>query len=157
MVKRIVRLDLLLLGICVLAGATLLVALRWDSIPAKVPTNFTGAGQPDAFEPKGTLWAMLGFGWGAFALTAAIARVPALWKKNGGFVRVSTLRIGGRTILEPNWLSLDLLSLELALLFSWLARCSALCRPLGVWFMPAFFGVLLLSFIVPGVLMRDLG
>ena len=71
MVKRIVRLVLLLLGICALAGATLLVALRWDSIPAEVPTNFTGAGQPDAFEPKGTLWAMLGFGWGVESAAAA--------------------------------------------------------------------------------------
>ncbi len=155
MIKRIIRLVLLLLGICVLACATLLVVLRWDSIPAEVPTNYTAAGRPDSYAPKGSLRTMLGFGWAAFALMSAIARMPALWKKNGGFVRVSSLRVGGRTVLEPNWLSLDLLSLELALLFSYLAVCSALCRPLGAWLLPAFLGVMLLSFVVPSVLMKN--
>ena len=157
MAKRIVRLLLLLLGIGILAGATLFVALRWDGIPAEVLTNFTGAGQPDSFEPKSALWTLLDIGWAAFVLTAVIARVPALWKKNGGFVRVSALRAGGRTLLEPSWLSMDLLNLEAALLFSYLAVCSARCRPLGGWFLPTFLGVLLLSLVVPGVLMKNAG
>ena len=154
MVKRIVRIVLLLLGIAVLLAATLFVAIRWDRIPAEIPTNFTGSGQPDEYAPKGSLITMLCFGWGAFVLTSVIARVPALWKGNGGFVRVSSLRIGGKTVLGPNWLSMDLLSLVVALLFSYLTLCSARCRPLGVWFLPVFIGVLLLSFVLPGVLMN---
>lgn len=149
--KRIVRLILLILGVLALLGATLFVALRWGSLPAEIPTNYDGAGRPDGFSGKGALWGMLATGWAMFALTAVIARVPALWKQNGGFVRVNALRIGGKTVLDPNWLSLDLMSTELALLFSYLTLCSALCRPLGAWFMPAVLAVMLLSFVLPSV------
>ena len=95
---------------------------------------------------------MLIVGWLFSAAMAVIGRVPALWKKNGGFVRVSTLRIGKVTI-GPNWLNMDLMSLLVALLFSYLSICSALCRPLGAWFMPVFFAALLLSFVVPSLLL----
>ena len=153
MTKRIVRFVLLLLGILALLGATLFVALHWGSIPAEIPTQFDGAGRPESFSAKRSLWGMLIVGWLFFAATAVIARVPALWKKNGGFVRVSSLRIGGKTLIEPNWLSMDLMSLLIALLFSYLSICSALCRPLGAWFLPVVFGVLLLSFVVPSLLL----
>ena len=156
MTKRIVRLVLLLLGILALLGATLFVALRWDSIPAEIPMEYDGAGRPERFEAKSSLWGMLIAGWVFCAVTAVIARVPALWRKNGGFVRVSTLRIGGVTI-GPNWLSMDLMSLLIALLFTYLSICSALCRPLGAWFLPMFFGVLLLSFVVPSLLLGSEG
>lgn len=152
MTKTIIRLVLLLLGILVLLGATLFIVLRWDSIPAEIPTEFNGAGQPEEFKEKGSLLGMLIVGWLFFAAMAVIGRVPALWKKNGGFIRVSTLRIGGVTI-GPNWLSMDLMSLLIALLFSYLSICSALCRPLGAWFLPVVFGVLLLSFVVPSLLL----
>ena len=155
MTKRIVRLVLLFLGLLALLGATLLIVLRWDSIPAEIPTSYSGAGQPEEFKAKSSLWGMLITGWFFFAATAAIARVPALWKKNGGFVRVSALRIGGKTLLEPNWLSMDLMSVVVALLFSYMSVCSALCRPLGVWFLPVLFPVLLLSFVVPGLVLRQ--
>ena len=154
MTKRIVRLVLLLVGLLALLGATLFVALRWGSIPAEIPTRFTGAGQPEEFKAKSSLWGMLIAGWLFFAATAAIARVPALWKKNGGFVRVSALRIGGKTLLEPNWLSMDLMSVVVALLFSYMSVCSALCRPLGAWFLPLLFASLLLSFVVPSLVLE---
>ena len=157
MAKTIVRLVLLLLGILILLGATLFIALRWGSIPAEIPTRFDGAGQPEELSPKSALWMMLGVGWLMYVLMSVIARSPALWKNNGGFVRVSAVRIGGKTMLEPNWLSLDLVSLDVALLFSYLSVCSALSRPLGAWFMPVFFGVLLLSYVVPSVLMKNIG
>ncbi len=153
MTKRIVRFVLLLLGILALLGATLFVALRWDSIPAEIPTQFDGAGRPESFSAKSSLLGMLIAGWLFFAATAVIARVPALWKKNGGFVRVSSLRIGGKTLIEPNWLSMDLMSDVVALLFSYLSVCSALCRPLGAWFLPLLFASLLLSFVVPSLLL----
>ena len=152
MAKRIVRLVLLLLGILALLGATLFIVLRWDSIPAEIPTEFDGAGQPEEFKEKGSLLGMLIAGWLFFSVTAVIARVPALWRKNGGFVRVSTLRIGGRTI-GANWLSVDLMSTLVALLFSYMSVCSALCRPLGVWFLPLLFASLLLSFVVPSLVL----
>ncbi len=148
MVKRIIRLILLILGLLSLLGATLFVALRWGGIPAEIPTSYNGAGQPDAYSGKAALWGMLALGWLMFALSAAVSRFPALLRKKGGFVRVNALRIGGRTI-EPSWLSLDLMSTELALLFAYLSVCSALCRPLGAWFMPVVFGALLLSFVIP--------
>ena len=152
MTKTIIRLVLLLLGILVLLGATLFIVLRWDSIPAEIPTEFDGAGRPEDYQTKSSLWGMLIVGWLFFAATAVIARVPALWKKNGGFVRVSTLRIGGR-IIGANWLSMDLMSVVVALLFSYMSVCSALCRPLGVWFLPVLFASLLLSFVVPSLLL----
>ena len=152
MTKRIVRLVLLLLGILALLGATLFIILRWDSIPAEIPTSYTGAGQPEEFRAKNSLWGMLIAGWLFFAATAVIARMPALWKKNGGFVRVSTLRIGGVTI-GANWLSMDLMSVLVALLFSYMSVCSALCRPLGVWFLPLLFASLLLAFVVPSLVL----
>lgn len=152
MAKTIIRIVLLLLSFLVLLGATLFIVLRWDSIPAEVPTEFGGAGRPEDYQTKSSLWGMLIVGWLFSAALAVIGRVPALWKKNGGFVRVSRLRIGGVTI-GPNWLNMDLMSLLVALLFSYLSICSALCRPLGAWFMPVFFGVLLFSFLVPSLLL----
>ena len=152
MAKTIIRIILLLLSFLVLLGATLFIVLRWDSIPAEVPTEFGGAGRPEDYQAKSSLWGMLIVGWLFSAALAVIGRVPALWKKNGGFVRVSRLRIGGVTI-GPNWLSMDLMSLLVALLFSYLSICSALCRPLGAWFMPVFFAVLLCSFLVPSLLL----
>ena len=118
---------------------------RWDSIPAEVPTEFGGAGRPEDYQTKSSLWGMLIVGWLFSAALAVIGRVPALWKKNGGFVRVSRLRIGGVAI-GPNWLNMDLMSLLVALLFSYLSICSALCRPLGAWFMPVFFAVLMYAY-----------
>ena len=152
MAKRIVRLVLLLLGILALLGATLFVALRWDSIPAEIPTEFDGAGQPEEFKEKGSLLGMLIAGWLFFSVTAVIARVPALWKKNGGFVRINTIRIGGKTI-GANWLNMDLMSVVISLFFSYMSVCSALCRPLGVWFLPLLFAALLLAFVVPSLLL----
>ena len=152
MAKTIVRIVLLLLGFLALLGATLFIVLRWDSIPAEIPTEFGGAGRPEDYQAKSSLWGMLTAGWLFSAAMAVVGRMPALWKKNGGFVRVSTLRIGGVTI-GPNWLSMDLMSLLIALLFSYLSICSALCRPLGAWFLPVFCGVLLLSFVVPSLLL----
>ena len=154
MTKRIVRLVLLLVGLLALLGATLFIVLRWDSIPAEIPTSYSGTGQPEEFKAKSSLWGMLIAGWLFFAATAVIARVPAMWKKNGGFVRVSALRIGGKTLLEPNWLSMDLMSLVVALLFSYMSVCSALCRPLGAWFLPLLFASLLLSFAVPSLVLE---
>jgi len=152
MAKRIVRLVLLLLGILALLGATLFIVLRWDSIPAEIPAEFDGAGRPEGYQTKSSLWGMLIVGWLFFAATAVIARVPALWKKNGGFVRVSALRIGGVTI-GANWLSMDLMSLVVSLLFSYMSVCSALCRPLGVWFLLLTFASLLLAFVVPSLVL----
>ena len=154
MAKTIVRIVLLLLGFLALLGATLFIVLRWDSIPAEIPTEFGGAGRPEDYQAKSSLWGMLIAGWLFFAATAVIARVPAMWKKNGGFVRVSALRIGGKTLLEPNWLSMDLMSLVVALLFSYMSVCSALCRPLGAWFLPLLFASLLLSFAVPSLVLE---
>ena len=152
MAKTIIRIVLLLLGFLVLLGATLFIVLRWDSIPAEIPTEFDGAGRPEDYQTKSSLWGMLIVGWLFFTATAVIARVPALWKKNGGFVRVSTLRIGGR-IIGANWLSMDLMSVVVALLFSYMSVCSALCRPLGVWFLLLTFASLLLAFVVPSLVL----
>ena len=143
-----IRLILLVLTLLVLLATTVFIAVRWQNIPDQVPSHFDDAGQVTDWTGKGSLITLLVVDWAAAALVAVTARMSPETRRRFG-IRVSGLRMGERTALEATGLMLDILALVLALIFSYIAVCSALCRELGAWFLPATLAAVFLPILLP--------
>ena len=148
--KLWIRLALLVLTLLVLLAATVFVAVRWRSIPEQIPAHYDAAGQITDWTGKGSLISLLVLDWAMAVLVAVTARMsPEAMRKYG--IRVSAVRFGRRTVLAATGLMLDVLALVLALIFSYIIVCSALCRELGAWFLPATLAAVFLPILIPTV------
>lgn len=142
------RLDWLLmfLGLAALLGTTLYVIFCWGVIPEEIPTHFNAAGEIDATGGKASLLAPLIIGWVLYGLLSLIEAIPAVW--NTG---VEVTEQNRDAVLRIVKTMLVVLKLELALWFSYVVRCSALCRPLSAFATPLFlllvFGVIASSLV----------
>ncbi len=146
--KLWIRLALLVLTLLVLLTTTVFVAVRWRSIPEQIPSHFDGGGHVTDWTGKGSLITLLVIDWAAAILVAVTARMSPETRKKYG-IRVSAIRVGSRTALPATGLMLDILALVLALIFSYVAVCSALCRELGAWFLPATLAAVFLPILIP--------
>ena len=148
--KLWIRLALLVLTLLVLLAATVFVAVRWRSIPEQIPAHYDAAGHITDWTGKVSLISLLVLDWAMAVLVAVTARMsPEARRKYG--IRVSAVRFGKRTVLAATGLMLDVLALVLALIFSYIIVCSALCRELGAWFLPATLAAVFLPILIPTV------
>lgn len=142
------RLDWLLmfLGLAALLGTTLYVAFCWSVIPEEIPTHFNAAGEIDATGGKASLLAPLVIGWVLYGLLSLVEAIPVVW--NTG---VEVTEQNRDAVLRIVKTMLVVLKLELALWFSYMVFCSALCRPLSVLALPLFlllvFGMIVISLV----------
>ena len=150
-VQRILRLALLVLGLLVLIGTTVFIAVRWQTIPAEVPAHYDAAGHITDYDGKKSLLSVMGLNWVLYLFLAFTAHNPAMQNRSVGpfRIRVSGVRFGSKTVLPATGLMLDLLALIVALLFSYLTICSALGRELGAWFLPVTLIACLVPLLIP--------
>ncbi len=117
-----------LLGALFLALATLFLLFYWQQIPDSVPRHFNRFGAADAYDHKSILLMPLFLGWMLYALLffvgTAIRELPA----GDAEVRPCSAMAGMIAALQA-WVSLA---------FAYTILCGALCRDLGVWFVPVF-------------------
>ena len=142
------------LGALLLLGATLFTALRWDAIPAQVPTSFSFAGLPDSYGEKSSLFALLGAGWVMFLVMTVISFFPQTWNTGTrrGFLRLRISFISSRQrgpqAIQAMADMLAVLRVIIAAMFSWTCLCIVRGVSVGAWFLPTVFGVLGLDLIV---------
>lgn len=150
-VQRVFRVVLFVLGLLVLIGTTAFLAVRWQTIPAEVPAHYDAAGHITDYDGKASILSLMVLNWILYLFLAFTARHPSMWKRSAGplGIRISGLRFGSKTVLPATGLMLDLLAVIVALLFSYLTICSALCRELGAWFLPVTLAACLLPLLVP--------
>lgn len=127
---KIIRFILQGLGLLILLAVTIFIVLRWQDLPAEIPSHFDAAGRPESYGPKSSLISLMAVSWVGYGLFTVLSYFPKAWN-----LPVKTPRayqIAG--ILMP------VLGLMLALIFGWVSFCSALGRGLGAWFLPAVLG-----------------
>ncbi len=133
-----------LLGLGALLGVTLYAAFRWSAIPEKIPTHFNAAGEIDAFGGKEALLVPLVIAWVLYGLLSLVEAIPAVW--NTGVEVTPENREAVFRIIKTMQ---SLLKAEIAMWFSYLILCSALCRGLSAFALPLglflIFGTLLWS------------
>ncbi len=122
------------LALLALLGVTVFVLIRWRAFPAQLPAHFGGDGAATNYGNKaGALLTPLVLSWVVFASMEVLSFFPQSWNVPRQTPRAYQA-VGD---------SLAALRLILALLFAYLIVCTALCRGLGVWFLPAMLALVL--------------
>ena len=122
------------LGLLILLAAGVFVLLRWKSLPDEVVTHFGMSGQIDGWGKKSTLLTLVMISFVLYGLMSAASVIP-----------ISAWNMGtGNT--ERSRVFLSVFRLVIAAGFAYIIVCSALCVPLGVWFLPVFVLGLVVTF-----------
>ena len=135
MTKRIVRIVLNALSLLILLGTVLFLMVYWKRLPDQVPAHYNIRGQIDDWGGKGMLILepimMLAL-YVVFSVSKTL-RFRSMGKE---------VRVPAPELMFP--------AFKLVLLagISYMAVCTALARPLGVWFLPVFIGAVFLPLIV---------
>ncbi len=137
--KKSLRRTLHVLGLLVLLGSAVFIALRWSAIPDQIATHFNAAGQIDGWNSKGTVIVLPIVGLVVYGLVCFLGALPAsLWNtpSDRPVRNAETARI-----------MIAVMGLAVALSFAYMTVCSVLCAPLGRWFLPVFVAGLALPFV----------
>lgn len=127
MILRILRRVVIALGAALLLGVTVFVIVRWQSLPAELPSHYDAAGNIDATSGKSGLWMLLILSWVLYGVMNLASLLPA-----------SAWNPPPKTplALHAMRLVLSVMALFMTLCFCYLVLCTALCVPLGAWFLP---------------------
>ncbi len=128
---RLIRIALNALCALALLAVVVFLLLYWKHIPDSVPMRYDMRGQVEGWGAKGTLFLLPALG--------AVLLVVLSFAKT---IRVRSLGRERRLSAPP--LLFPLIMLPLVLGLCYITVCSALLRPLGVWFLPTFLGTTLL-------------
>lgn len=130
MAKYIIRIAAEVLCLALLLGTVIFLILFWKNIPDSIPNHFDSMGQIDGYAEKKTLILLPVF-------MAVLYAVLSL-------VRTMRFRSLGREVRVPvPPLLFPLMKLAVLAGFSYMTVCSALNRPLGVWYLPVFLTLIL--------------
>lgn len=135
MAKRIIRIVLEILSLLALLGTVVFLIIYWNRIPEQVPTHFGIHGEIDR--------------WGGKRILIFEPIIMAALYLLLSFAK--TLRVrsaGGQTRVPAPPLLFSAMKLALLGGISYLTVCTALMRPLGVWFHPVLFGAVFLPIIL---------
>ena len=66
-----------------LLGGVLLLVVLWPQIPADIPGHYDAAGNVTRYDPKGSLWGLVGVNAGLYALLSVINFFPRVWNLPG--------------------------------------------------------------------------
>ena len=136
--RKTVRRALLGLGLLVLLGSGVVIALRWSAMPDQIATHFNAAGQIDGWNSKSTVIVLPIAGLVVYGLICFVSLLPAnLWNTPGDrpVRNAETARV-----------LIALMALAAALSFAYMTVCSVQCVPLGRWFLPVFIAGMVLPF-----------
>lgn len=123
-----------ILGLLILMGASVFVLIRWQSLPEQIATHYSAAGQIDGWGKRSSLLTLVMISFVLYGLLSFANTIPiSIWNAGTGNVERS------RAILS-------VFRLIIAAGFAYIIVCSALCVPLGIWFLPVFVGGLIVSF-----------
>ena len=122
------------LGMLILLAAGVYVLIRWQSLPDQIATHYSAAGQVDGWGKKSTLLTLIVISFVLYGLMSAASVIPiSAWNMNTGNT-------------ERSRAFLSIFRLIVAAGFAYIIVCSALCVPLGGWFLPVFVLGLMASF-----------
>lgn len=119
------------LALLVLLGATVFVLVRFPSLPEQVPAHFGARGEITDWSGKSSLILVLVLSWVMLAGMEVLSLFPQSWNIPRRTPRAYQAAADAMAVLR----------LTLALLFGYLEFCTALCRGLGVWAMPAMLAL----------------
>lgn len=66
-----------------LAGGALLLLVSWPNLPDRVPGHYDLAGNVTRYDPKGTLWLVVGINAGLYTFMSVINLFPQAWNLPG--------------------------------------------------------------------------
>lgn len=112
------------LSVCTLAASAVFLAAYWHAMPEQIPIHYDAAGQIDAWGQKANILLLPVVGAVVCGMMSfMVFLVGSLW--NGPAGRVERA-VGALAALQ----------MTAALAFAYITVCSALCVPLGRWFLP---------------------
>ncbi len=137
--RKTLRRALHVLGLLVLLGSMVFIALRWSSMPDQIPTHFNAAGRIDGWNGKPAVIVLPIIGLAVYGLVCFVGALPAnLWNTPSDRPVRNT---------ETARLLIAVMALAVAVSFAYMTVCSVLCVPLGRWFLPVFIAGLSLPFV----------
>lgn len=119
------------LGVLILLGMTIFVLLRWPSLPKQLPARFGAGGEITVWGDRSSLMLLLVLSWVMFAGMAVLSFFPQSWNIPKRTPRAYQAAADAMSVLR----------LILALFFAYMEFCTALCRGIGVWVMPAMLAL----------------
>lgn len=124
------------LAVLILLGGTIFVLLRWPTLPELLPARFAANGEVSAWGDRSSLTLLLVLSWVMFTAMTVLGFFPQAWN------------IPRRTprAYQAAGDAMAVLRFLLALFFCYMEFCTATCRGIGVWVLPA-----LLVLVVGGV------
>ncbi len=126
--RKTFRRVLNILGLAALLGAAVFAAVRWHTMPDRVPIHYNGAGQIDSYGPKTNVFVLPVVGIALFGGTLLVDLIVA----NEGSIPAETA--------ANVCIALAFLRLLLALVFAYITVCVCLSAPLGRWLTPVVYG-----------------
>lgn len=120
------------LGLLMLLGVTVFVLVRWQSIPAQVPAHFGAGGEITAYGNKASgLVSLLVFIWIMAVAMEVLGFFPQSWNLPRRTPRAYQAAAD----------TLAVLRVGLNAFLAYLLLCTALCRGLGPWLLPALIAL----------------
>ena len=126
--QRVFNRALSALSLLALAGTVVFLAIYWRHMPEEIPTHFNAAGQIDAWGRKPNILLLPIVGTAMFGVLQFTAFI------------ISNMKDASTRPLRAIEVLCRSLCFITALTFAYITVCSALCTPLGRWFMPVFIG-----------------
>lgn len=139
MIKIIERI-LSALGIVVLLGATIFLAIKFPGITGEVPTHYNAAGEADAYGSKFSLLFPIILGWIIYIADLILLRLPKTWNVPSGWA------------YGPIKMMVVVLNVFMAVIFAWITIASVKGQGLGAAFtiisLGGTFGTIIVGCIV---------
>lgn len=116
--------------------------LSWDTIPAKIPGHYNGAGVVDRWGSKNEILVMPIASIALYALLTMVSYFPSTWN-----IPVEITEENREFVYRNVKTMLSLLKLEVITTFTYITYCNINTISLGVWFLPVelilIFGTLI--------------
>lgn len=146
--------DWLLEGFALLTllGFLGFILYSYPNLPDSVPSHFNGAGKPDDWSSKNSIWFLLAVGVFVYALLTIVSRFPHSFNFPGRITPENAMRQYTLAIRLLRVLKIVIVLLFFFISLSVVQVATGQSTGLGLWFLPVFlsavFGPLIVYFIV---------
>lgn len=115
---------------------------KWNSLPAKVPMHYDGAGNVDGYGGKWSVWLLPVFSLLMYGGITLLERYPGVWNTSVTITEQNKVRVY-RTLKDMIMTS----KLSVVGIFSFLGTYTTFGTALGIWFLPVSMAVVFVPII----------
>jgi uncharacterized membrane protein len=133
-----------LFGILLMAG---FVIYKYPGLPDIIPSHFNGAGVPDDYSSKSTVWIFTGIGVFVYILLSFIAMIPNQFNYPIKITPANALKQYTMALRLIRYLKAVIIWLFAYISYSIVKVAEKEQSGLGLWFLPLFLGIMFIPLI----------